>query len=239
MLPGLLITALLLGGVVLLHPADEVARVRELFGLGDDRLREIPEYAVGEGSFAFAETQPGSDDPVGYSPCRPIPYVVNPDGAPEEWEPLIHDAVEATSRASGLEFSYEGESDARPASYDDGFLANDPPPVLVAWATPEEVPALKGDVIGLGGSAAYEPRPGLRQYATGVLTLDRDQFDVRDWIPGAREPLEAVVLHELGHLVGLGHVDDAGELMHPTNTRTSYGPGDLEGLARLGDTPCR
>lgn len=239
MLPGLLVTALLMAGVVLLHPADEMARVRELFGLGDDRLREIPEYAVGEGSFAFAATQPGSDDPVGYNPCAPIEYVVNPRGAPEKWETLIHDAVEATSRASGLEFSYEGETDARPASYEDGFLAGDPPPVLVAWATPEEQPALAGDVIGLGGSAAYEVRPGLRQYATGVLTLDRDQFDVTGWVPGSREPLEAVVLHELGHLVGLGHVDDPGELMHPTNTRTTYGPGDLEGLARLGDTPCR
>ena len=239
MLPGLLVTALILAGVVLLHPGDEMARVRELFGLGDDRLREIPEYAVGEGSFAFAETQPGSDDPVGYSPCARIPYVVNPEGAPEKWKPLIHDAVEATSRASGLEFAYEGETDARPASYDDGFLATDPPPVLVAWATPQEQPALEGDVIGLGGSASYEVRPGLRQYATGVLTLDRDQFDVTGWIPGSREPLEAVVLHELGHLVGLAHVDDAGELMHPANTRTTYGPGDLEGLARLGDTPCR
>lgn len=225
--------------MVLLHPGNEMARVRELFGLGDDRLREIPEYAVGQGSFAFAETQPGSDDPVGYSPCAQIEYVVNPEGAPEDWESLIHDAVEATSRASGLEFAYAGETDARPASYDDGFLATAPPPVLVVWATPEEQPALAGEVIGLGGSAAYEVRPGLRQYATGVLTLDRDQFDVPGWVPGSREPLEAVVLHELGHLVGLAHVDDAGELMHPTNTRTAYGPGDLEGLARLGDTPCR
>ncbi len=216
-----------------------MARVRELFGLGDDRLREIPAYAVGEGSFAFAETQPGRDAPVGYSPCEPIRYVVNPEGAPEDWGPLIRDAVESTSRASGLEFAYEGESDVRPAAYDGGFLAGDPPPVLVAWATPEEVPALEGDVIGLGGSASYAVRPGLRQYATGVLTLDRDQFDVSGWIPGAREPLEAVVLHELGHLVGLAHVDDTGELMHPTNARTTYGPGDLEGLARLGDTPCR
>jgi hypothetical protein len=224
---------------VLLHPANEMARVREIFGIGDDRLREIPEYAVGEGSFAFSEIQPDSRDPVGYNPCEPVRYVVNPDGAPEFWEALVHDAVESTSRASGLEFDYRGETDARPASYDGGFWAGNPPPVLVAWATPEEEPGLEGDVIGLGGSASYEVRPGLRQYATGVLTLDRDQFDVTDWVPGSREPLEAVVLHELGHLVGLGHVDDAGELMHPTNSRTTYGPGDLEGLGRLGDTPCR
>ena len=33
--------------------------------------------------------------------------------------------------------------------------------------------------------------------------------------PDGRDQALAVILHELGHLVGLGHVDDQGELMHP------------------------
>ena len=48
------------------------------------------------------------------------------------------------------------------------------------------------------------------------------------------------LLHELGHLVGLDHVDDPNELMYPRAAeRTSYGPGDLKGLALLGAIPCR
>ena len=54
-----------------------------------------------------------------------------------------------------------------------------------------------------------------------------------------RANLQAIVDHEFGHLVGLDHVDDPGELMAEVNIgRTSYGPGDLEGLARLGAIPC-
>ena len=43
-----------------------------------------------------------------------------------------------------------------------------------------------------------------------------------------------------GHVLGLDHVDDATELMHPmTSTRTDLGPGDLQGLYALGTGPCR
>ena len=40
-------------------------------------------------------------------------------------------------------------------------------------------------------------------------------------------------MHELGHVVGLGHVDDPCELMNADNKgRTSFGSGDLRGLGR-------
>jgi hypothetical protein len=39
--------------------------------------------------------------------------------------------------------------------------------------------------------------------------------------------------------VGLGHVDDVGELMYPeTTSRTELGPGDRTGLDLLGRGPC-
>jgi hypothetical protein len=47
--------------------------------------------------------------------------------------------------------------------------------------------------------------------------------------------LQAVFLHELGHMMGLGHVNDPAQLMYPVaTTRTAYGTGDLEGLYHLG-----
>jgi len=43
------------------------------------------------------------------------------------------------------------------------------------------------------------------------------------------------VLHELAHVLGLGHYKAQGELMDPYGGGvTGFGPGDLEGLHELG-----
>jgi Matrixin len=48
-----------------------------------------------------------------------------------------------------------------------------------------------------------------------------------------------VVMHELGHLVGLAHVRDPGELMAESNLeRRDLGPGDRQGLAAVGAGSC-
>jgi hypothetical protein len=49
--------------------------------------------------------------------------------------------------------------------------------------------------------------------------------------------LMSLLLHELGHAMGLGHVAAKSEVMHEGLgpwSRPYYGPGDLAGLARLG-----
>jgi predicted Zn-dependent protease len=120
-----------------------------------------------------------------------------------------------------------------------------PEPVLIGWADEDEVGDLADDVAGVGGPTMVEIGR-LRTYVTGSVVLDRDTTDrfgaddpARPDGRGADELEIALLLHELGHLVGLEHVDDPGELMYPAGiTRSSYGPGDKEGLAALGAIPC-
>ena len=51
---------------------------------------------------------------------------------------------------------------------------------------------------------------------------------------------QVALLHEVAHVVGLGHVSEPMELMYADNTgQVELGPGDREGLARLGSLPCR
>jgi hypothetical protein len=232
-LPSVLVTAVLLVGIVALSPSESMLTIRRLAGFDDDRLAAVPDVRRGAGSFEFMQTQRGSDEPVAYDPCRPVEVVVNPAGAPTDYDELVDTGLAHTGAATGLKFTRVGLTDDRDVT-SGGFAERRP--VLIAWATPEEVPKLAGDVAGIGGSVAVGP-PGRTRYVTGQIMLDRDlfaSFDADDSVHA-----QAIVDHELGHVVGLGHVDDPGELMYEDNLgRTTYGPGDREGLARLGSVDC-
>lgn len=232
-IPGLLITAVIVGAIVAMSPADNMRQIRRLVGFDDDRLAAVPDVPRGEGSFSFLQTQRGSDEPVGYDPCRPIEVLVNPDGAPDNYDELVDTGLDRTSAATGLSFIRVGLTDNR-----DVMTGPFPrrEPVLIAWATEGEVPALAGDVAGLGGSVAVG-QPGALRYVTGRVVLDSDVF--ASFGPDEQPFAQAIVDHELGHLVGLGHVDDPRELMYADNVGvTTYGPGDREGLAELGSVDC-
>ncbi len=57
------------------------------------------------------------------------------------------------------------------------------------------------------------PRHG---HVTGSVTLDGpDLTDISEG-PDGRARALAIIEHEVGHLVGLGHVDDRRQLMFPT-----------------------
>ncbi|CAN5583436.1 hypothetical protein BH23ACT6_BH23ACT6_26430 [soil metagenome] len=182
----------------------------------------------GEGSFSYALTQSDGFSPVGFDPCQPIEIVINPQDAPDDYAEMVDEAVAATSTASGLSFTVLGTTDDR------NFTSRSTgDPVVVAWADSDEVPELAGDVRGLGGSTSMQQH-GERRYVSGMVVIDTNgsSFDLGGRIA------QAILDHEFGHLVGLGHVDDTGELMNPTPARLSYGPGDLEGLGNLGSIDC-
>lgn len=233
LLIGLLVTGVLLVAIVALSPTENMLAVRRMLGFDDDRLAAAPQVPQGIGSFEYMQTQRGSDRPVAYDPCRPIEVEVNPEGAPADYDELVDTGLAHTAAATGLVFTRVGLTDDRDVV--GGGLPRRRP-VLIAWATPDEVPELAGDVAGIGGSAAVGT-PGHMQYVTGRVMLDSELFASFD--DDEVVEAQAIMDHELGHVVGLGHVDDPGELMYDEALeRTTYGPGDREGLARLGSVDC-
>lgn len=215
-----------------------------------ERLVPLPAPPAETGSYAFLQTQPGKpDEPVTYDPCRRVRIVVNPQGAPAGTDGLIREAARTVGRASGLLLDVVGQTDERPRAdrplSDPRRYGDGPSPVLVAWSDPSEIPGLRGDVAGLGGSTAISTGLGGRlTYVTGAVTLDAPAMERILARPGERSAhlaeVRAIVLHELAHLVGLDHVDDPDELMsHVNRGLLRFGAGDLRGLTEVGDGPCR
>jgi hypothetical protein len=202
-----------------------------------------PESALDTGPYAFSAMQPDGSGPVTYSPCRPIHYVVRPDNAPVGGDVLLQSALDSVARATGLQFVADGATDEAPdpdrAAYQPDRYGRRWAPVLIAWSTATETPDLAGDVAGTGGSASLT-HDGRATYVTGAVTIDAEELNRLLGTANGTRVATGVITHELGHLVGLAHVDDAAQLMYPrTNlTVTSFAAGDRAGLALLGSGEC-
>jgi hypothetical protein len=199
---------------------------------------------AGAGKYEYLLDQSDNQGiPVAFDPCRPIHYVVNLKGAPSDGLALIRNALARVQTATGLHFVADGTTTEAPtkdrAPYEPGRYGRRWAPVLIAWSQESVFAPLAGYVAGVG-----EPRPVYTigsdrlVYVTGQVVFDSRQLSVAA-IPD-RSEVRAVILHELGHLVGLDHTADRREIMFSEaqfNVR-DYGPGDLRGLAKLGTQAC-
>ncbi|MEZ0449984.1 matrixin family metalloprotease [Cellulomonas sp. ICMP 17802] len=206
-------------------------------------LGSPPPLGATSSAFVFTTMQPDGSGPVAYSPCRPIHYVVRPDGAPPGGAEFVAAAIATVSAATGLQFVDDGTTHEAPSpdrhAYQPDTYGRRWAPVLVAWSTPQETPQLAGDVAGVGGSAAVT-RAGRSVYVTGSVTLDAEDVGTLMSMPATRAAALGIVTHEFGHLVGLDHVDDPTQLMYPSTSLSvsTFGAGDLAGLAVLGSGEC-
>ena len=185
-----------------------------------------------------AEFVDASGAPARWDPCTPIDYVVNYSLAPAGAQADVTQAIARVSAATGMTFVYKGGSNETAmrgrAPYQPDAYPHEWAPLLISWSRPASTDLLadpKSEAVtvpiavtgGIGGGSLVS--------AEIVLNADR-QLPV-GFGPGASEG--EVLMHELGHAVGLGHVSSPSEAMYPSvRGVASYGAGDLAGFAAVG-----
>jgi hypothetical protein len=203
----------------------------------------MPPTPAASSAYRFSAMQDDGTTPVTYDPCRPVHYMIRPDGGPAEGDRLIAAAVAQVSAATGLRFVSDGGTTESPAgeraSFQPDRYGDRWAPVLIVWETASEQPDFGVDVAGLGGSTRMVWGDHPAKYVTGMVQLDAAKLGAALKQPDGRQRVQNVILHELGHLVGLAHVNDPQQLMYPRGgTAVGFGRGDLAGLARLGGGAC-
>ncbi len=144
---------------------------------------------------------PATGEVLRFDPCRPLHYVVRAGLEPPGGARTLDAAVQELSKGNRWA------------------------PVLIA-STPAESAELAGDVDGYAGpQVGFDGRQHL---VSGQVVLDAAQLTTP---AGALSPAAyPTALHELAHLVGLGHVQDPQQLMYPQLLRQQqFGMGEPAG----------
>ena len=182
-----------------------------------------------------------------WNPCRAHSYKVNLASVPVATRPTVlaetHAAIRVLAAKSGMSFTYKGATSEVPRQ---GSYLTQSADIVIAYTTPAKTNfSLWGNTLGMGGYAG-----GWRSSTTGTTTvysagLNKGYLvlDTPDLLahlkPGFGIGLRRgnLLLHELAHVVGLGHVSNAHVLMNPTMTSytpNGYAAGDAAGLAMVG-----
>jgi hypothetical protein len=185
-------------------------------------------------SFRFLDLVDG--EPLRFKPGSTLPFVVRDIGAPEDGLAVVRACLQRVADATGYRFRFQGiVSDFPGWEYGSAPKGDEVYPLWIGWVFDDEEPAFaSNEAVGMGGPRSLRPHMGSPYLHTGLATV-RAEFDLK---PGfGAGTVGKVLLHELGHLMNLGHVDDPAQIMcqggNP-QTPQGYGDGDLYGLWTVG-----
>ena len=166
--------------------------------------------------------------------CAPVKVLVNTDLAPSGALSDVKRALAIVSAASGVKWEFSGVTKQRPE------LNRSPSqPVLISWEHGGAIDANGNTLVGVGESARSGPTKSSdgTHWSGGIAVFNVDQDSNYTAGFGIGRTRGAMLLHELGHVAGLGHISDPTSIMTPYSQVLShaptYGPGDVDGLRAI------
>ena len=210
------------------------------------RLAPVPPELADDDAapHAFATTRrDGTGRPALFDPCRPVAWAVRRQGELPGADALLSEAVGQVAAATGLTFVRAPDvtgplptGDELGRRQPDGSFA----PAMIAWSTEGERPELGTGTLAVGGGSSWAPegRAGEERLVSGLVALDSEALADLQSGPDGDDRLRGVLLHELAHLVGLGHVEDPTQLLDAASTQAAFGAGDVRGLHAAGQGQC-
>lgn len=179
-----------------------------------------------------------------WNPCQTIGYRVNAREATKGAVSDVKGAMKRLSQATGYHFAYRGTTSNIPQAGANSWYPKDTQ-IVVAWARPSQSSMFDGysGAAAMGGaisSGGYQAGDGttLSKIIRGAVVINATQKYAAGF--GSGYTRGDILLHELGHTMGMGHTSATSQIMYKTMTRSAarYNEGDLTALesrgARLG-----
>jgi hypothetical protein len=175
-----------------------------------------------------------------WNPCARIGYRVNARQATSGAIKDVQGAFKRLGQATGFRFVYRGTTTGIPQLGGNSWYPAGTR-IVVAWARPSQSSMLRlySNAVGVGSaitSGGYMNGDGsaVSKIIRGAVVLDSRRTYRAGFGTGSTRG--DLVLHELGHTMGLGHVGSTKQIMYPmvTSGLARLGRGDLAGLERHG-----
>ena len=184
------------------------------------------DFLFDRGEFFATGVRPSPTIKAAWENCFPIRYALNVDLAEnDEQIQVLIDSVEEMEAATGIDFQFGGvtsagmnidsplilpESTGAPFMYlppDDN--STESVDLVIGFSNETDTPDLRGGVIGVGGSLRTGiDSTGLAEQVRGFAIIDlRDLYVGGATSATTLSNIKATTTHELGHMMGIGHVD--------------------------------